>query len=443
VSRTGGSVGNILRNTGWLLGGKGVSAALSLIYLAIVTRSLGLEGFGQFSLALGTAQAVELLVSFQSWQIVVRYGIPHSHAGRLKELAMLLRFSIWLDVGAALVSSAVIALVMPLLGSYFGWSGEFTAQATLCGIVFVLATHWTPIGVLRMRDRFATAALADSVTPVTRCLGALAIWVIEPSVIGYLAVWSAAELLTAIAYWFCALRLDGLSWRLDRPLRWREVRQANPGIGGYAVATNLNSSLDVGGKQVVVLLVGFLLSPAAVGGFRLAQQLAQALAKLSQAMGRAIFPELMRSRPDDSRTQHFEALLKGTARLTAIGGALVCAVLLLLGRPALGLIAGEEFLWAYPVLLLLGTSAAIDFAAVGFEPALVALGRPGLALKLRFVSTSLLFAGVATLTPRFGTVGAGAAVLAASILSILLLWFSLRRLLAREPISDGGPSAHG
>jgi hypothetical protein len=35
-----------LTNTGWLMGARGVNAVLSLGYLALATRSLGLEGFG-------------------------------------------------------------------------------------------------------------------------------------------------------------------------------------------------------------------------------------------------------------------------------------------------------------------------------------------------------------------------------------------------------------
>lgn len=440
MSRAKDSLRNILKNTGWLLGGKGVSAVLSLVYLAIVTRSLGLEGFGQFSLALGAAQAVALLVSFQTWLIVVRYGMPHLHAGRAQELAALLRFSTWLDAAAAAVSAVAIIGVMLVMGRYFGWSRPFTTEATLCGILFVLSPHWTPIGVLRMKDRYATAAAADSVTPIVRCVGAVAVWLIEPSVIGYFFAWALAESLTAVAYWLSALRLPGISWRLTSPFRWSDLKAANPGIASYAITTNLNSSLDVGGKQVAVLLVGFLLSPAAVGGFRLAQQLAQSMAKLSQALGRAIFPELIRSRVGTTETAHFEALLKRTLRITAIGGAIVFALLLLIGRPALALIAGPEFVWAYPVLLLLGTSAAIEFAAVGFEPALVALGRPTLALKFRFLSTAVLLTGFVLLTPKLQTIGAGISALAASILSVTLLWTVLQRLLKEGKVPSPDPN---
>ncbi|MDB5682723.1 MAG: polysaccharide biosynthesis protein [Sphingomonas bacterium] len=420
------SLRNSLLNVAWMLGGKGVGAALSLFYLAIVTRSLGIEGFGQFTLALGAGQAVASFVAFQSWQIIVRYGMPHLHAGRADALARLVRFTTILDALSAIGGAALVVLGIWLLGGHFGWTTAFRQQAMITSVALVLAMHWTPIGILRLHDRFGTATLCDSLTPIVRFIGALIVWLNGASAIGYLAVWAIAEVVTAIGFWIAAVRYGEVRWRLDRPLRWRDLKQENPGIAAYTVTTNLSQSLDLGGKQIAVLLVGLLVTPAAAGAFRFAQQLAQALAKLSQLLGRAIFPELVRSRSGSAGTEDFDRLFARTVRMTAIGGVIVFLILILFGQPMIGLVAGPEFLTAYPVLLVLGSAAALDFAAVGFEPAVVALGRPGLALKLRFVSTGLLLALMAVLPLWFGGVGAGFAVLAGSALSFAMLWQVMR-----------------
>ena len=47
-----------LTNTGWLMGARGINAVLSLAYLALATRALGIEGFGQFILVVAFAQAI-------------------------------------------------------------------------------------------------------------------------------------------------------------------------------------------------------------------------------------------------------------------------------------------------------------------------------------------------------------------------------------------------
>nr|WP_179220715.1 oligosaccharide flippase family protein [Sphingomonas laterariae] len=416
-----GSLRAILLNTGWMLGGKGFGAVLSLVYLAIVTRSLGLDGFGQFALALGAGQAAATFVSFQSWQIIVRYGMPYMHDGRNDALARLVRFAITLDVAAVIVGVLLMMAGTLLLAGHFGWTREFAWQAIGTSAVIVLSTHWTPTGVLRLHDRFADATFAEAVTPSTRCIGAIIVWLTGPSVIAYLAVWAVAEALTAMAYWYAAHRVQ--------PFRWpratmRQIVAENPGIVRYAMTTNLTSMLGLGSKEVAVLIIGLVITPAAAGSYRFAQQLAQGLAKLSQLLGRAIFPELVRSHTT-AGTEAFDALLRRTLRMTAIGGGIVFILLITIGKPAIGLIAGREFLAAYPILLALGTAAAVDFAAVGFEPALVAMGRAGLALRVRIISTVILVALLAVLPHYFGVIGAGIAVLCASIITFVLMWRTL------------------
>ena len=68
---------NIVRNLAWILGGKTFGAICSLVYLAVLARSLGLRDFGHFSLLFGTAQALVAIAGFQTWQTLVRFGARH------------------------------------------------------------------------------------------------------------------------------------------------------------------------------------------------------------------------------------------------------------------------------------------------------------------------------------------------------------------------------
>lgn len=420
--------------------GKALGAILSIGYLAIATRTLGIERFGKFALALGIGQAIATLVAFQSWHIVVRYGMEHLVERRRDALARLLNFTLRLDLTSAAVGAVLVCLIMPLLGLRFGWTDSFVWQAAGMGVVLVLSTQWTPIGILRLHDRYGTAAAADAVTPITRFIGAIIAWQVHATPLMFMAVWSLAEAFTAIAYWFTALRVSKGTWRLTERLRWSDIRADNPGIRNYAITTNLNSSLELGSRQIAVLIVGLIVTPAAAGGYRLVQQLSQAMAKVSQMMTRAIFPELMRSRSkagaETGGGLAFEALFAGIWRMAGLGALAVFVLLLVAGKFLLGLIAGPEYLPAYPILLVLGTAAAIDFAAVGFEPALIALGRPGLALKLRAIEVGLLLAIMPVATVYWGGFGAGCAVLASSVVAFGLLWFNTARVMRAQRLPD-------
>lgn len=428
-----GTLSRVVENALFLLAGKGVGAILSLVYLGVATRTLGVERFGQFALILSVAQAVTGLVSFQSWQLVVRYGMAPLAAGERDKVGRLIAFCAALDLGGAIVGAVVAAVGLLFLGSWFGWTEQVRLEALLFSIVMLLSMKSTQMGILRLHDRFGMGATADAVTPVMRLLGAGAVLAVGPSVTGFLYAWATAELATAAVYWWFALRTGGPIFRPAYLRAIGTVRREHPGIIGFAVITNVNSSLALIAKQFTTIVVGLFVGAAAAGSYRLAFQLSQALAKLSEAFSRAIFAELTRV--------HFGGIdgslkkLSGSVtKLALVGGVLVVGLLLVAGEPALRLIAGPEFVGAYPVLVLLGAAAALDLGSVGFEPTLLVSGRARLAVLLRLVTSAILVGLMIGLLPAWGVIGAGVAVLIASAVGFLLLWSAAHHALgSAEP----------
>jgi O-antigen/teichoic acid export membrane protein len=407
-----------LRNVGWLLTGKGLAAVLSIAYLALATRSLGIHTFGVFTLILSTAQAVAALVAFQTWQIVVRFGMAHREAGRHDALGRLVRFCLALDIGGALVGIAIAGAALWLMQAHFGWSAALAREAFAFSVVLLLSVRSTAVGILRLHDRFALGAGADSVTSIVRFVGAtIAVWQ-GAGLAGFLLAWAAAEVLTALGYWIAALRVAPSTVRGGRGMRGTPAE--NPGIWHFALVTNLNATLNAAGRQFVVVLVGLLTGAAAAGNYRLAYQLSQSLVRLADLFARGVFPEVTRvhagARPGELRT-----LMRQSARLAVGVGLATCLLVPVLGQPALHLSAGEAYLGAYPVLVLLGLAAGLDIMAVGFEPVLIGTGHAARALRIRMASTAMLFAAVILLMPPFGVIGAGAASLIASAIALLAL----------------------
>src|SRR4029079_13927975 len=112
-----------LTNTGWLMGARGINALLSLGYLALAARALGLEGFGNFILVTAFAQAVSGVVSFQTWQSVVRWG------QRRQTVADAIGFSIALDLLSVVVGSVVAAVLLAFAGDWLPVPQELHREA--------------------------------------------------------------------------------------------------------------------------------------------------------------------------------------------------------------------------------------------------------------------------------------------------------------------------
>lgn len=426
-----GTLARVLENTVWLLAGKGVGAVLSLVYLGLATRTLGAERFGHFVLVLGTAQAIGAFVNFQSWQIVVRFGMAHLHAKRYDAIGRLIGFSATLDLVGAVVGCAIATVAVSVLGPHFGWDEAVRHEALLFSFVLLLSIRSTAIGILRLNDRFGLGAVADAATPVSRCIGALVVLATGPSINGFLGAWAVAEVVSATVYWTFALHVGKALGRI-RVARIGAITAENPGVLRFAAITNAGSTLNAVGKQFAVLIVGFFVGPVAAGIYRLAFQLGQALARVSEMFSRAVFAELTRLNFGDRRAD-LKRLFRNTTRLVAGAAAIVVLILFVGGKTVLGVIAGPEYSAAYPLLLLLGGAAALDLGGVGFEPALLATDRAGTALCVRLITTLAMIALLFLLLPPLGVTGAAMATLGASAMGLVLFGITAWRAIYGPP----------
>jgi O-antigen/teichoic acid export membrane protein len=262
-------------------------------------------------------------------------------------------------------------------------------------------------------------------------VGAAIVLLSGPTIAGFLLAWAAAEIATAIACWVFAARTAGSVVSLKAVPRFRHVLRTNPGLGGFATSTNLSYTLEAVTKQFSTVIVGIFVGAAAAGHYRLAFQLGQGFAKISDVISRAVYSELTRVRFGDG-LDSLAKLFRQSMRFSMIAGFVIVLILFLIGKPALLLVAGAEFAPAYPLLLLLGTAAALDFGGVNFEPALLATGRAAMILKIRLLIACLLVALLLTLLPTHGAAGAAIAALCASVTGLLLFGLAAWRAVHRS-----------
>ncbi|WP_306286477.1 oligosaccharide flippase family protein [Sphingomonas sp. Ant20] len=291
----GGVLRSAARNLGWLLASRSVLAILSLFYLGFATRTLGVVDFGRFALITGAVQALTTFVGFQTWQIIVQYGVQPLHDGDSPRLARLFRLAARLDLSSAILGALLTIGILQIWANAFGIPRDLMHYTLVFAVIQLLTIRSTPLGILRLRDKFSLSALADSMTPVIRFVGAGAAMLFDPTIRGFMIAWAAAELVTAATYWIMVWRSGDFALMLGGRSGWRALVAENPGVVKFALSTNASATLGLSSKQIPLLLVGASIGPAAAGAFRLAAQVAQALAKLSQLLSRAAFPEIVRA----------------------------------------------------------------------------------------------------------------------------------------------------
>ncbi len=416
------------KNIGWLLTGRGLNAVLSLVYLALATRTLGLDGFGYFAIIVALGQTVTGIANFQTWQFVVRWGAADEGPGEATG------FAIALDMISVVAGTILAAILVATAQLWLPLPDDLLWVAFGFCVVSLLSIRTTPTGLLRLRFKYALATATDAVQPIVRAIGAaLAFWFM-PTVTGFILAWAAAELAVAAAYWIVAGRQEKIDLS---QISLRNIPGDHPDAWRFVLSTNMSGSLLIAGKQVMILLVGSIGGEAFAGGFRVASQLGQALVQLAQTVSKAIYPELVHAR------DAAHDMARRMANIALVAGVLAVLVALLFGRWGLEFVAGEEFGVVYWAMVILAISGAIEMVGASLESLLVSAGRAGTAFLVRAIPTLLAFALLSTAMDWNGLKGAAMAVMGTSALAVIGFWVAILSLqqikITVDTPKDGPP----
>jgi O-antigen/teichoic acid export membrane protein len=425
-AQAAGSGKRILKNSGWLLSPKIIAAILSLFYLALIARSLGPANFGRFALMFSFAQSAAGIAAFQTWQVIIRYGTQPVLDKRHDLIARLVYLCLLLDVVALLLGTVLTVAGLGILSPRLGWNHGVQLQIFVLAFLLMLANRSTATGLLRLFDDFKTGAFVDSLVPILRFFGVLLVYFSGPTALKFLIIWVASECVPTLCVWVIIIWRTHLSFRDLKFSDTASYVAAFPDFIGYAFWSSVNSSLRFMNQQIIVVIVGFFTNAESAGFFRLGHQLGQVLVRISDGLSLAFFMEFAKV-DAASGGQGGGSLVRRTIIITAISAVIVFALLLLGGRPALQLIFGEQFLPAFPFILILGAAAAVQVGAMAFEPVLMARGHASLAMypNLAGALSTILF--LALLLPRYGALGAAIAVLVSTIVFAITMALAFSR----------------
>ena len=422
-------IGRIFANTAWLLGGKGFGAVCGIAYLALLTRGLGLKGFGHFALIFGTAQALIAIAGFQTWRIVVRYGAPHVHAGEWREFGRLGMFSAAIEAIGAAFGCFLAWLLIYHSDGLIHINPNFVDPAFYFCCAMLVAVVSTPTGIVRALDRFDMAVYVEALVPIGRLLAAAIIWATGPTVVKFLIGWAVVDLIETVAYWIMARRLCPEAVRVGHIRDWRQAIGENPGIRHFALVTYAASTLEAVMRNGPLLAVGALVGTRAAGLYRLAAQLSQALSKLSTLLSRAVYAEVARVRVG-AEPGEFRKLAVQTSLIAAAAGVVVVAIAVLAGGKLLALLGGDEFARGADILIPLAIAASFDLASVAFEPVLHSTGLARYALAARALAVGALGVAMVFLL-QYAAPGIAWAVAVGGVVSFLALGGFARHTLYR------------
>lgn len=423
-----------LRSAGIVGTGKTVSALMSMATVALAARALGTEAFGLLALVHGLVFGLSQLIRAQSWQAVIRYGSEALETSDIPRFQRLIKFTTILDILAACTGLVLLQLFMGPAATAFDLPAAMHDTARLYGFaILFMVTTASPLGLLRLFDRFDLIAVQTTVASAVRLAGAVWLFLHEGTLAGFLLVWfiavAASRLVLLVMAWRETARrgyLTGIMKKKEKQLR------PEPGIWRFIFGHNLSRGLFLSQAQFGLLMVGWLLGPAAAGLFRIAQQVAELLIKpAAKLLIPAIYPELAKLRGGD-QFQARRVMMLRTAVLTGAGALAVFAVFVFWGRDIITLLAGSAFAGAYTPMLWLAAAGVITTFAFPLEPLLSSVGRVRQIVFSQLAGAGLYIALLYILIGTHGLSGAGMATFFAFSLGAAVMALFSRDLIGRR-----------
>jgi O-antigen/teichoic acid export membrane protein len=413
-------------NAGKLLSANVVGAVLGLIAAVLTARALGPQNYGILALVMVYELTIGKLVTFNAWEAVIKFGSEALHADDRAGLRQLVKFGFALDIASAIVGTVLaMALAGPVIG-LLGWDASVRPLLVLYSVLILFSLSGTPIGVLRLFDRFDLLGYTAILSSVVRLAGVFWCLVTRQALLGFVAVYLVTGIIGQLYQIFASLwvlKKQNITGIVAQP--WRGIRGRFPGIADYVWTTNVNSTIRMLSREGDELVVAGLTTPAALGLFKVAKQFSHILPRLLDPLYHSIYPEFTRFAAAGKKCAFLSLLRRATlfVSVLALGG---WFLFLLSGRWFVTSTVGTDYSQTYVVAAVYMLALIILIGGFALAPAMLSLGHPRRSLGAVCTATAVYFIALVPLVSCWGISGAAIAYVIFALIWLLMMLLLLQ-----------------
>jgi len=403
-----------------------VALATGLAMAMVLSRHLGVEGFGGFNYLFAFIYIFLALNDLGVNTIVVReISRQPERSGEIIGAMLSFRTIVAL-VTLGLSWAAILWMAFP---PYLVW------PLALFSLLLPLNALKLPITAFQAQLKIEYGAIADVATRVSGlALVLITVW-LGWGLVAVAAALVATDALSVVLIWRLARRLVRVQWRIDRDCWSSVLRSGLPlGLAGLLVALT---------NRVDFLMLERMVGMEPVGLYGAAYRITGVIERFPQLIMITLYPVMARAAHADvaslRRLYH-----RTVAGFTALAVPIVAATYWL-GPWLLGRLFGRDFVAADPGLQMLIWSTAFLYVALAGGHLLISVGWERVSMGAWIAGTVLNIGLNLVWIPRWGFVGAALATACtyALILVVTLVAaeLALRRTVSAAPAMGGPPRA--
>ena len=397
----------VLRSSGALLSTNTISLGLSVVQSILAGRLLGPAGFGLVAIIMSYASTVNGLLSFRMSELVVRYGGEYLEKGEKEKTAALVKAAALSEATVSLLAFLVVTITAAL-------ASQYVAKTPNTAILFIIYSLGllanfnteTSTGVLQMLGKIKYQGVINLVQSILTAGMITFAYFTNGNLQFVLYAYLAGKIVLGLGIFFTAFfQLNnklGSNWWKARINSIPKVRE----LARFAVSSNLSATIILVFRESEILWVGYFLTLEAAGLYRAAYNIIGLLSVSANPLILSTYPEINKLVVQKAWPRLKDFLKKVTTFSTVYNLALA-AGFVIFGKWLLS-ISGEQYVAAYPVLLVLLAGFTFNYIFFWNRPLLLSLGFPEFPIYVTLVVGLFKLVLAFPLVPRFGIVAAGA-----------------------------------
>lgn len=382
-----------------------VGVGLGYVAAIIISRLLGAEGYGTYSIAM--AWALLLVVPSRAGldAAALKFAPIYLERRDHSRLVGFVRFA----ASCVLASSALAGTAVILVASLGLTSIPRGASIATATIIFPIAALGLVGSMLRAERRILASQFYEQVLrPAVTIMLLLAVVVLARPITASIAVLFGAAgafvaLLAGAVHAGRALPLSGTEADYSQWRQWLS-------LGGVLLATTV---VQEALNQVDIVMLGYLASTTEAGLFAAAWRVAS-LASFAVAALSTVSGPLIASYYEKGEYGPLSSIAHSTARIGFVAALLICFPLAILGEPILKLF-GPDFPAAYPALLVLLFGGLANAFTGSVAYLMTMTGRHSHALSIFAGALAVSIVLNLLLIPHYSFVGAAIASTAGTV----------------------------
>lgn len=423
----------IIKNTGYLFSATGITAGISMLQGILVARLLGVNNFAILGIITLFTSVINRLVSFRMGELVIKYVGHYTEAEDQKHAAAVFKASAMVEILASIAAYLLLVLLAPLGAKYFAKDAALAPLFIIYGVtILVNLISESSTGLLQIFDRFRNMAGLLIVQSVFTLVIITIIYFRGGGILAILLAYLAGKAIGGIGLSIAAVleanRQWGRGWWSTPVTLLRDKARE---LTHFAINTNISSSISLITKDSEILWVSYFRNTFEAGFYKLALNLANMVQMPVSPMPKATYPELSREAARES-WGNFRHIMRQGSYIAGGYSTIVTVALILLGRPLIRIVYGEEYLPAYPALVILLVGYLIANTIYWRRPALLALGRPDYPTKLNLILAGLKILAVILLVPKYGYLASASLLAGFYVLNSLFSYLKVHSILKEK-----------